>query len=132
MNQSQSRAMRPCDDIIGLIGEAVKNKREEVARTYWVGLSRQNTFLPPSFLPPDYNLTRDPRLCKCGHGDRITPFSGCELEMLLREGIRTWHWSCTRHWWKRRRSWGAHHGGVGVLDDTASPTLTLCTTADCD
>ena len=48
MSQSQSRAMRPSDDILGLIGEAVENKREEVARAYWVDLRRQN----PRNIPP--------------------------------------------------------------------------------
>ena len=33
--QSLSRAMRPCDDIVGLIGEAVVRKREEDTLEYW-------------------------------------------------------------------------------------------------
>ena len=35
VTQSLSRAMRPCDDIMGLIGEAVLRKREADTREYW-------------------------------------------------------------------------------------------------
>ena len=84
MNQSQSRAMRPCDDILGLIGEAVKNKREEATRAYWVGLRRQNSFLPPSF-----PCGGDQRLGEMGHNCPNAPFCRCELVDLLRIGLRT-------------------------------------------
>ena len=35
VTQSLSRAMRPCDDIVGLIGEAVMRKREADTLEYW-------------------------------------------------------------------------------------------------
>ena len=35
VTQSLSRAMRPCDDIVGLIGEAVVRKREADTLEYW-------------------------------------------------------------------------------------------------
>jgi hypothetical protein len=35
VTQSLSRAMRPCDDVVGLIGEAVLRKREADTREYW-------------------------------------------------------------------------------------------------
>ena len=35
VTQSLSRAMRPCDDVVGLIGEAVVRKREADTLEYW-------------------------------------------------------------------------------------------------
>ena len=38
VTQSLSRAMRPCDDVVGLIGEAVLRKREADTLEYWSDL----------------------------------------------------------------------------------------------
>ena len=38
ITQSLSRAMRPCDDVVGLIGEAVMRKREADTLEYWLEL----------------------------------------------------------------------------------------------
>jgi hypothetical protein len=54
--QSLSRAMRPCDDILDLVGKAVINKRQEVARAYWEEIysSRVEREVPP---PPPRRFT---------------------------------------------------------------------------
>ena len=38
ITQSLSRAMRPCDDVVGLIGEAVLRKREADTLDYWIDI----------------------------------------------------------------------------------------------